>query len=216
MSKFQVAERLVRKQLYFRGATYSIVPHLHAKILPQCGKCHIWGHHDTVCRAKNKFCKLCSDAHPTALHDEHCTECAAEAFVSETHTAATCPRMGNHLQCANCGKKGHGPRSRDCRIFKKRSDACFMKGFVPAIKQGTRVQNTRTKGGVVQAEAERDRMARSGNATVTGVSTVATMGTPPGTDLETRLARWTRPRLHLIQKLPRAVRYMFLLPYVPV
>jgi hypothetical protein len=195
-----------------------------------------WGHHDTVCRAKNKFCEVCraknkfcevcraknkfcevcSDAHPTTLHDEHCAECAAEAFVSGTPNTVACPRTGNHLQCANCGEKGHGPRSRDCRIFKKRTDARFMKGFVPAIKQGTRVQNTRTRGGVVQAEAERDCMARSGDATVTGVSTNPTLGTPPGTNFGTCLARWARIRLCMIQKLPQTATYIFFLSFVTV
>jgi hypothetical protein len=215
-AKFQIAERLVRKRLYYNGATYAIVPHLRTKITPQCVKCHIWGHHETVCRAKNRFCELCSDAHPTTLHDKHCVECAAEAFVSGAPRLAACPRKGDHLQCANCGEKGHGPRSKDCRIFKKRTDARFMKNFAPAIKQGTRIQNTRTKGGVVQAKAERDRMTRSGDATVTGVSPNTILITPPGTDLETRLARWARPRLRLIRELPRAVSCTSCLPVVTV
>jgi hypothetical protein len=91
-----------------------------------------------------------------------------------------------------------------------------MKGFVPAIKQGTRVQNTHTREGVVLAEAERDRMTCSGDATVTGVSTSPTLGTPPGTNLETCLARWSRFGLRIIQRLPRADIYLFFLPVVIV
>jgi hypothetical protein len=209
-SKFQVAERLVRKQLYFKGATYSIVPHMHAKIPPQCIKCHIWGHHDTVCRAKNKFCKVCSDAHPTALHDEHCAECAAEAFVSDEPRMAACPRTGKHFQCANCGEKGHGSRSRDCRIFKKRTDAHFMKNFTPAIKQGMRVQNTRTRGGVVQAKAERDRLTRSDTNTVIEVSAPPPQDVSPDADCKSCLARWTQLRLCLMQRQFSAVFNAFL------
>jgi hypothetical protein len=208
-SKFQVAERLVRKRLYFNGATYSIVLHLRMKIPLQCSKCHIWGHHDTVCRAKNKFCEVCSDAHPTALHDEHCIKCAAEAFVSDTPNTATCPRTGSHLRCANGGETDHGPRSRDCRIFKKRTDARFMKNFTPAIKQGTRVQNMRTKGGVVQAEAERDWLASSGTATVMGVSAPSPPSVSPDTDHGSYLAQWARLGLCVVRGQSVAVIHMY-------
>jgi hypothetical protein len=206
-AKFQVAERFVWKRLYYNGATYVIVPHLCAKIPPQCSKCHVWGHHETICRAKNRFCEICSNAHSTALHNEHCIECAAEAFVSDTPAPAVCPCTGSHMKCANCSEKGHGPRSKDCCIFKMRMDACFMKNFAPAIRQGTRVQNTRTKGGVIQAEAERDRLTCSDNAIVTGVSIALPPGITPRTNLKAYLARWAQLGLCIVGRPIRAVPF---------
>jgi hypothetical protein len=205
-AKFQVAEHVVRKILYYKGTTYAVVPHLKAKVALLCTKCYVWEHHVTICKAKNQFCELCSDAHPTSLHDEHCMECVAEAFILESTVAPLCPCTGAHLKCANCGETGHGPRSQDCRIFKQRSDAQFMKNFSPKIKQGTRVQNTRTKGGVTQVIAERDRLtkAREGTHEIIGVRSY-TLRSTQDADPAYRIARWARPELYVEDRLVRPI-----------
>jgi hypothetical protein len=195
-AKFQVAEQVVRKVLYYKGATYAVVPHLRTKVAPLCTKCHVWGHHASICKAKNRFCELCSDAHPTSLHNDHCMEYAAEAFVLGSSVVPACPRSGAHLKCANCGETGHGPRSRECRIFKRCSDAQFMKNFSLKVKQGIRVQNTRTKGGVTQTIAERDCLAKAGEGMheVTGVC-IYTLQSTRDVNSACYIARRTQPGL---------------------
>jgi hypothetical protein len=91
-----------------------------------------------------------------------------------------------------------------------------MKSFTPAIKQGTRIQNTRTRGGVVQATAKHKRLSKLKDATpdIVGVRKPAQHGMLPGTDGSHSIARRARPGLCLIKQPIGAVTVYYPCLYV--
>ncbi|GJE97291.1 hypothetical protein PsYK624_135070 [Phanerochaete sordida] len=113
---------------------------------PQCTRCLYWGHRTHNCRAQHEHCSLCHLPHPTDFHDSFCMACS-DTRAARGVASVVCPRVDQHLSCANCGKEGHGPTDSVCKWSRNAFSSSWLANHKPAVAVRDLISEQRQGGG---------------------------------------------------------------------
>jgi hypothetical protein len=85
----------------------------------QCSICQRWGHTAYNCKAKNPYCAVCAEPHPTAAHSYSCKmpSCAGSRCTCENE------------RCINCNS-AHSAESHNCPYFLAKNNQKAMKELI--------------------------------------------------------------------------------------
>lgn len=110
----QILNYLTARKWIFNNNSITLSAYHLDQPQPMCGRCQMWGHRTSACRAQNPRCSFCAGLHSSDTHIQHSHCCIG-------HDPSNGYECLHQRKCRNCNGQ-HVSSSTDCPYFEIRFD----------------------------------------------------------------------------------------------